>query len=111
MSARKTPVLLREGTLSGRVYALLRYRRTDERIEVIGEGREDVTADFDAIVCDRLLNPAPGIIEQLDGVAKGQLLTAEEKAEVRSFREALIAIVERHNAGPHVRPTDPKEEE
>lgn len=103
MSARKTPVLLREGPLSGKVWALLRYRRTDERIQVIGEGREDVTADFDAILCERLLTPAPNVIEQLDGAARGIGLSAAERDEISAFRAALVEIVERHNAGPHVR--------
>jgi MoxR-like ATPase len=102
VSARKTPILLRPGPLSGRIWALTRYRRTGRAVQVIGDGREDVTADFDALVCELLLDPAPRIIEQLDGAARGMELTSEEREEIHAFREALVAIVERHNAGPHV---------
>ena len=103
MSARKTPILLRRAPLSGGITALHRYtryqfRNGEEILKAAIDGKQDVTADFDAILCELLLGPAPKIIEQLDGAARGIVLTGGEREEVRLFREALIAIVERHNA-------------
>jgi hypothetical protein len=87
--------------------ALTRYtRKTVRGREVIDsglDGKQDVTADFDALICELLLNPAPKVIEQLDGAAKGFDLTEEERAEIAAFREVLVKIVERHNAGSHVK--------
>lgn len=103
MSARKTPILLRRAPLSGGVVALHRYTRKvrggTEFLDSGIDGKQDVTADFDALVCELLLNPAPKIIEQLDGAAKGIKPTSAEADEIGVFREALVAIVERHNAG------------
>jgi hypothetical protein len=106
MSARKTPILLRESPLTKRIYALTRYRLREREalsLEVVGDGRCDVTADFDALVCELLLGPAPKIIEQLDGAARGMELTREERQEIEAFRQALVRLVERHNAGPYVK--------
>jgi hypothetical protein len=112
MSARKTPILLRQGPLSGRIYALTRYQRKPLKnggytMAVIGDGREDVTADFDALVCEHLLDDAPDICAILDGAADGQRLTDDECQQLANFRKALVAIVERHNAGPHVKREGP----
>lgn len=116
MATRKTPILLRRAPVSGGIVALHRYTRKTIRgrdvLDAGFDGKQDVTADFDALVCELLLNPAPKIIEQLDGAARGMELTDGEREEVRAFREALCVIVERHNAGPHVRrsPYDPLSE-
>jgi MoxR-like ATPase len=116
MAARKTPILLRRAPLSGGIMALHRYTRKTiwgrEVLDAGFDGKQDVTADFDALVCELLLDPAPKIVEQLDGAARGMELTAGEREEISAFRKALIEIVERHNAGPHVRrsPYDPMSE-
>jgi hypothetical protein len=112
MSARKTPVLLREGPLTGTIWALLRYRERDGRTEVIGDGRQDVTADFDALACELLLDgdgenrsgtdySSPDIAAILDGVADGEAITLAECKQVRGFRERLVALIERHNTTGH----------
>lgn len=108
MSERKTPVLLRRGPVSGNVMALLSYRykpvvRGREVHEVLeASSKQDVTADFTALMLEELLDPdAPDIVGILDGVANGQLLTADEKAQVRAFRERLAAACERHNEREH----------
>lgn len=74
-----------------------RWRNGFQTLVVSTNGKHDVTADFDAIVMQTLLDPAPNIVGILDGVADGEPLTADERAEVRAFRESLRAMVERHN--------------
>lgn len=107
--ARKTPVLLRPMPLSGGVAALTNYRRVDRGegltvIHVVGDGKHDVTADFDAIVCETLLDPdSPDIVSILDGVADGWKLTVGERAQVRAFRDRLRMILVRHNEEGHGR--------
>ncbi len=105
MSARKTPVLLRVAPLSGGVMALTRYTRKMIRgkdlIEAHTDGKHDVTADFDALVCELLLNPAPDIIAILDGVGGNIPISDEEREQVVAFREALVRLVERHNKEGH----------
>ncbi len=113
MATRKTPILLRRAPLSGDVMALHRYtRRVVRGKEVIDagfEGKQDVTADFDALVCEALLDnselgiASPDIIAILDGVADGLVPNEQERAEVRAFRERLKALVERHNDHGHGR--------
>lgn len=104
MSARKTPVLLRRGPLSGSINALTRYTRpSPDLIQATMDGKHDVTADFDALVCEMLLDESPDIAGILDGVADGQRLTDDECQQVSDFRKNLVAIIERHNAGPHVK--------
>lgn len=100
---RKTPILLRPLPLSGGVAVLTRYTRSQgpngEILKAALDGKQDVTADFDAIVLETLLDPdSPDIVGILDGVADGESINAEEQAQVRAFRERLKALVERHNA-------------
>jgi hypothetical protein len=106
--ARKTPVLLRRAPLSGDINAITRYTRKPMRsggpdmICAAIDGKHDVTADFDAIVLEHLLDPdAQGIIEQLDGAARGMKLTKADRAEIAAFRERLITIIHRHNTTGH----------
>lgn len=104
MSERKTPVPLRRGPLSGDVMALLRYTyKTVRGRDVIDtSSKQNVTADFDALLLEGLLDPdAKDIASILDAVADGQLLTADEKAQVRAFRERLVVFIERHNTRGH----------
>ena len=103
MSQRKTPILLRRGPVSGRVNALTRYSRLQrnghELLKAATDSKHDVSADFDALMLEELFgDDSPDIVAILDGVADGQLLTADEKAQVRAFRERLRAACERHNA-------------
>jgi hypothetical protein len=111
MAARKTPVLLREAPLSKRINALTNYRRmkapNDADIIVAAtNGKHDVTADFDAIICQMLLDDAPDALPILDEVSSDEMyaLTEEKREQLRIFYEAVRAIVERHNSGPHVKP-------
>jgi hypothetical protein len=99
---RKTPILLRPSPLTGSVMALHRYTRKKihgrDVLDSGVDGKQDVTADFDAIVLESLLDPdSPDIVGILDGVADGETLTDAERAQVRGFRERLKKIVERHN--------------
>lgn len=106
MAKRKTPVLLREAP-SGRINALTNYRYRYVKgagvLQVVGDGKHDVTADFDALICEHFLNDCPDIVAQLDGAPKAMELTPSERREIRVFRRKLIEIIERHNAGPHVK--------
>ena len=54
------------------------------------------------LIAARLCGQPTKVIEQLDGAARGIELATEEREEIAAFREALVEIVERHNAGPHV---------
>jgi hypothetical protein len=104
MSARKTPVLLRRGPLSGGINALTNYRRKNGGavLQAAENGKHDVTADFDALVLEGLLDPdSPDIVLALDGAAKGMELDAGEREQIRAFRERLIALIERHNLTGH----------
>jgi hypothetical protein len=60
VSARKTPILLRRGPLTGKVMALHRYTRKTVRgrdlIEAALDGKQDVSHDFDALM---LVDPDP----------------------------------------------------
>jgi hypothetical protein len=110
--ARKTPVLLRRAPLSGRINVLTNYSRSEingnDMLTVRGDGTHDVSAAFYALLTQELLDgeshagvagePSPDIIAILDGAADGEKLSAEERAQVRSFRERLREIIEAHNA-------------
>jgi hypothetical protein len=104
MSMRKTPVLLRRAPLSGGVNALTRYtfKNGGAILQAATDGKHDVTADFDALVLEALLDPdSLNIIGILDGVADREKITSQEAAEVRAFRERLKTIIERHNTTGH----------
>lgn len=105
MAARKTPILLRPAPLSGEIMALYRYTRKNVRgrdvIDCGSEGRWPVTADFDNIMLDALMEDAPDITAALDGAAKGMELDDDERDQIRKFREALIVVIERHNTKGH----------
>lgn len=102
MAARKTPILLRPAPLSGEVMALYRYRTTTingrELIDCGYDGRQPVAADFDAIVMQLLLDPAPDICAALDGAARGMTLDESEREQISLFRSALVTLIKRHNA-------------
>jgi hypothetical protein len=110
---RKTPILLCRGPLSGRIDAVYRYTRKPivaggkSMICAATDGKQDITADFDALVCEYLLSEAPDIIAILDGVAMGMDCDEDERKQARAFREQLKLLVERHNAGPHGRHVEP----
>lgn len=100
---RKTPILLRRGPMSGAVVAVHRYTRTSvngrDIVKAALDGKQDVTADFDALCLDELFGEdAPDIVGVLDGAADGETLAEDERRQVRAFRERLRAMAERHNA-------------
>lgn len=102
--ARKTPILLRPAPMSGGVNVLTNYKYVagGRILQVVGEGKHDVTADFDALVLQTLLDPdSPDIASILDGVADGETLNETERTQVRAFRERLVKIIERHNETGH----------
>jgi hypothetical protein len=101
---RKTPVLLRQAPLSGGVVALTRYTRTQDGavLKAATDGKHDVTADYDALTLEYLLDPdAQDVMAALDGAARGMELDDGEKAEISALRERLKAIIERHNSTGH----------
>jgi hypothetical protein len=109
MGERKMPILLRRGPVSGRVNALTNYRWINhgKSIRVVGSGKHDVSADYDALVLMELVDDgAEDIVGILDGAADGEALTDVERAQVRVFRERLKALVERHNARSPVEPVE-----
>jgi len=103
------PVLLRRGPVSGDVMALLRYTQKTVRGRDVIEAhrKQDVTADFTALMLQELIDEtpewpeSPDIVSILDGVADGHPLTAGERAQVRAFRERLAAACTRHNESGH----------
>jgi hypothetical protein len=102
MAARKTPILLRRSPLTQQVVALHRYTRKIVRgCEVLDtgmDGKQDVTTDFETLALMWLMDDgAENIVSILDGVADGQPLTVEERAEVRVLRERIREACERHN--------------
>jgi hypothetical protein len=106
MTPRKTPVLLRRAPISGGVNALTKYtyRNGGAILQAATDGKHDVTADFDALVLETLLDPdAADITAALDGAARGLDLNEAERAEVAAFRERLVQIIERHNSTGHGR--------
>lgn len=103
MSQRKTPIRLSRSLLTGSVMVLTRYsvqHRGGRPIYKSTEnGKHDVSADFDALMLEELFaEDASDIVLILDGVALGETLTDEERAQVRAFRERLRVACERHNA-------------
>lgn len=110
--SRKTPVLLREGPLTGTIQALTRYTRKTVRgrevIQAATEGKHDVTADFDALVLETLLgDDCPDMAATLDGAARAMSLDASELEELGRLRERLVALIERHNSTGHAKPKAP----
>ena len=100
MPARKNPILLRRGPLSGSVNALTNYRFLNggKTLKVVGDGKQDVSHDFDALALEELIdNGAENIVAILDGVADGDPITDDQRAEVRVLRERLKTMIERHN--------------
>lgn len=107
MSARKTPVLLRRSPVTGDVMALLRYTITETAHGDLlrSSSKQDVTADFTALMLEELIDPdARDIVAILDGVADGEPIADEQRAQVRAFRERLAAACIRHNERGHGAP-------
>lgn len=107
--ARKTPILLRVGPLTNEVYAVHDYTMVkrpglDPMVQVKGNGKQSVQADYDALVLTELIGEhAPDIMEILDGAMKGYYtlenpMPESEVLQVRAFRQKLEAMIERHNA-------------
>lgn len=103
----KKRVLLRRGPVTGGVNALTNYsykmHGTKEILRAASNGKHDVTADFDALVCEFLLDPDCGdIIEQLDGAVRcPDALSKANREEIGRFRIKLMAIIKRHNNSGH----------
>lgn len=103
LTARKTPILLRRGGLSGNVMALYRYTRKNVRgvdmLQASADGKQDVTSDFDHLMLEELMDPdSPDMVMILDGVADGEILDDEYRVQVRAFHGRLKAACERVNA-------------
>lgn len=99
---RTLPILLRRTPINGRIVVLTNYLPDINRrgiIRVRGEGKHDVTADFDAILCEMLLDPDCGdIVAQLDGAVRcPDALSKNNREEIARFLLKLIDIIERHN--------------
>lgn len=96
----RKPIKLRWSSLSGSVFALRQYSEAGGALKVTGpNGKDDVTADFDALVLEILVpDPASDIFAILDGAADGEDLSFEQRLELREFRERLVEIAARHNS-------------
>lgn len=107
MGERKAPVLLRRSPVSDKIVVLTRYGRVKtssdrEILQAATDGKHDVTADFDYLLLEALLDPdSPDMAEILDGVADRIEITDDERAQVRAFRERLVEVIERHNERGH----------
>lgn len=83
--------------------ALYSYRRRTLSNGVVvidcgAHGKQDVSADFDALALEALMaEDSPDIVAILDGVADGHALTDTERAQVRRFEARFRAMVLRHN--------------
>ena len=87
MSARKLPVRVVRGGLTGTVYALTRYRqREDGLIQVIGDGKHDVTADVEAIVAERCRPLVDALEEIADEGHPGPWTIAIAKRALAAYR-------------------------
>jgi hypothetical protein len=83
--------------------ALTRYsiieRNGKQIFKAALDGKHDVTADFDGLMLEELFDDdSPDIVAILDGVAMGFKLNDNERRQVWSFRQRLLAACERHNA-------------
>lgn len=99
--ARKTPILLRRGPVSGRVQAVHRYSFTNDgqTLKATMDGKQDVHDDFESLALSWLMdNGAEDIVAILDGAADGEALNDEERGQVRIVRERIRKACERHNA-------------
>lgn len=100
MAKRKNPVVLRKGPMSDNIYAITNYRMINggKTLSVVGDGKHDVSSDYDSLVLDELLDyGADDIVAILDGVIRQQKLSADELLQVENFHERLKNLVDRHN--------------
>jgi hypothetical protein len=103
MARRKTPILLREGPLSGRVAAITRYTRTqfNGRDVIRAIDKYDVNDDFETLMLMRLFGDpkrdCPDIVAILDGAAEGEKLNDGERTQLRVFHDRLRELVLREN--------------
>lgn len=113
---RKNPILLRRGPLSGRINALTNYRHDGPRLKVVGDGKHDVTADFDALVMEILYGdghdgpPCPDIVFLLDKAAAGEALDSYEREQMDGFHGRFKKLVERHNERGHGAGPSPRQQ-
>lgn len=87
---RKTPILLREGPLSGEVMAITRYsRRTLRGGREILEAHEkhSVHHDFLGVMLERLCGDDNGIQPLLVKAARGEELSDEERERIGDFAD------------------------
>lgn len=100
MSQRKHPVVLRKGPVSDAVYVLTNYRPMNDGkvLKVIGDGKHDVSADYDSMVLEEFIDyGADNIVGILDGVYQGETLSPDDLEEVRILHDRLVNLIERHN--------------
>lgn len=105
MARRKTPILLRRAPLSGRVMALTNYRFVDDgkTLSVVGDGKHDVTNDFEELVLQLLMDECEDLVPILEvaaGLNEGcsyEKLTDDERAQIGRLWERVKALVDRHN--------------
>lgn len=99
MTARKLPVLLRRGGLTGHVMALTNYRRQgDGPIVAAPNGKHDVIDDFNALVVETLLDGLPDNLQpNLVAIACGVKVTGKPLDAIGLFADRLGAIVTANN--------------
>lgn len=102
--ARKLPVVLRRAPLSGRYMVLTNYRKHGEGEMVVGDGKHDVTVDFEELMLQRLMNDGCEDIVPVLEVAAGlndgvsyEKLTDDERAQIGELWRRIKAMVDAHN--------------
>lgn len=97
MAERKTPVLLREGPLSGRVVAITRYTRqqTANGELIKAQTKHDVDGDFRHLLLHRVLgDPADALQPILVKAARGEDLTDAERDLIGQMADRLGEDIE-----------------
>lgn len=59
------PVILRRGPITGKIYAITKYRRSEDG-HLVAQEKHDVTSDFDYLV-GRALEEVPTLSEEARG--------------------------------------------
>src|ERR1035438_2903780 len=114
--ARKTPILLRKSPLTERIQVITNYKMETrpsgvEMVKVIGnDGKHDVTADFDALVLEALLDDdANDALCTIDALCDSETCDDAQLGRLRIFHGRFAELVERHNTEGHgAKQADPK---
>jgi hypothetical protein len=112
--ARRNPVRLNIGSMSGRVVALTNYRvvRNGNRTtnKVIGDGKHDVHDDFVSLLLEMVLGKDIDTLPILGRLSKTEPLTEDEHAVIDRFLGRMERVVDDYNAACQRRGVEQEEE-